>query len=732
MSRACCSRIGRRIGSRRFGVGNDRENWSGNSCELGRRPKAESANQLLMADANWLVEKCQGTDLKKERRSKASCFMARIMLRWSILVGLVLLGGVHLTWGQVDIFQSEVYKKRKGLVLNVKDTDADTFAAINFGNNQPIYKSYFVHANPQNFSGTIVDLNPYSLKRIWVYANTQANKELILRSGLRFDSKVYLVSSKPDNQSIIFSEFYTIHNETAPVERIVEDWKNLKIQNEPEYIWKRRVNVEGIHFYVGAMNYVSMISLPDDKSDQATGFCSEIIRLLSKSMNFTYEYKTPPRNVFGTFSESKEWTGLAGLVVRNEVDFTANLVPMSYERADEMNFSRGITLEQSVFVYKKSTSGAIPLQRMFTPGVAVMFVVVFVVLLLSAIFIAYLYRLGHLHAVMEVVLSILASFMNQGFTERFSANSMRILLYTSLLLGILFVNILSARLASLLSVQLEDDPVNQFEDVIDKELELFVQGQSSREEFFSLANKGSAANYIWETQLKDDPYQRPPTMVDVINNAFESDEGVIWTNPVVYKYWAVRNKSKACEMSLRRERRSIHHSFGVRKDWPYLQAMNYQLLKFIENGLISQLQAEWHHPQHLEQSSYCPKREESIKMVGIPDVKFYFFVLFTGVGLCVVFFVGEMIGRRKNLRAVLINQRKKNAQYAQAKKRPRSHSIRSFRAKTAHVKRSKPSSVSGGSATSRGSERSTTRSPKMSSVQPYFTFTNEEQQQYLP
>lgn len=113
-----------------------------------------------MADSNWLDgEKYQRIDLRKERSSKASCLMARIMLRWSILVGVLLLGGVHLTWGQVDIFQSEVYKKRKGLVLHVKDTDADTFTAINFGNNQPIYKSYFAERDPRNLSGTIVDLS---------------------------------------------------------------------------------------------------------------------------------------------------------------------------------------------------------------------------------------------------------------------------------------------------------------------------------------------------------------------------------------------------------------------------------------------------------------------------------------------------------------------------------------------------------------------------------------------
>lgn len=459
---------------------------------------------------------------------------------------------------------------------------------------------------------------------------------------------------------------YLIGSQTVPTQRVVEVWTNKTNSKEYEYIWRRRHNLEGMKIKIGALNYPSMITLNPDDPTKATGFCAELLYLLAQGMNFTFEYIQPERNVFGTTTEDEEWTGLAGLLVRNEVDMSANLVPMTYERTDDMNFSRGITMEQSIFVYRDQYGTVIPLQRVFSPEVIAIFVTIFFVLMGIAVFISWLYRKGrffHFY-ILEIVLITLASITNQGFQERLSVSSMRILLYTSLLLGLLFVQVLSARLASLVSVHMDFKPINNFEEVIDQERNLYVLGQSSREEYFSKANCGSSAFEIWNNQMSLDDHFHPPNLTSLMDNALADENGVLWVNPVVFKIWAFHHREEACVLNIRRERRSIHQAFGVRKDWPYLQSLNYQILKATEIGLISQLQEEWHYPQHLEPETYCPRREEEQKRVGIRDIKAYWYILSGGIGVGMVLFLGEYLGKKRQ-------QYKAYRKYRKATKRRR-------------------------------------------------------------
>ncbi|TRY61305.1 hypothetical protein TCAL_14963 [Tigriopus californicus] len=578
---------------------------------------------------------------------------------------------------QVDLLESEVLSMRFGLVILFRDDDFKVSEAVNFVSDQLVFKTFVSDAEDVNdFNGTIVDLHPksnlkprydddpYAFRRRWLLADSDHNRRLVVKSGPTFDSKVYLLASQ--NTSISISEMYLVGSHTVPTQRVVEVWINGTNSKDYEYIWRRRYDLKGMKLKIGALNYPSMITVDHEDPTKATGFSAELLMILSKGMNFTFEYIQPERNVFGTNTEAEEWTGLAGLLVRNEVDISANLVPMTYERTDDMNFSRGITMEQSVFVYRDQYGTIIPLQRVFSSEVIAIFVTIFFVLMGIAVFISWLYRKGrffHFY-ILEIVLITLASITNQGFQERLSVSSMRILLYTSLLLGLLFVQVLSARLASLVSVHMDYKPINTFEEVIDQKRNLYVLGQSSREEYFSKANCGSSAHEIWNNQMSLEDYFHPPNLTSLMDNAMADESGVLWVNPVVFKLWAFHHRKEACVLNIRRERRSIHQAFGVRKDWPYLPSLNYRILKAIETGLVSQLQEEWHHPQHLEPESYCPRREEEQKRVGIRDIKAYWYILCGGIGVGMVLFLGEYLGKKRQ-------QYKAYRKYRKATKRRR-------------------------------------------------------------
>ncbi|XP_045124130.1 probable glutamate receptor [Portunus trituberculatus] len=67
-----------------------------------------------------------------------------------------------------------------------------------------------------------------------------------------------------------------------------------------------------------------------------TGFVDEIVKYLARAMNFRYRYVVSPDGTFGTRLPDGSWTGLMGMVVREEADFAPGpfiINPQRYEAA---------------------------------------------------------------------------------------------------------------------------------------------------------------------------------------------------------------------------------------------------------------------------------------------------------------------------------------------------------------------------------------------------------------
>jgi hypothetical protein len=71
------------------------------------------------------------------------------------------------------------------------------------------------------------------------------------------------------------------------------------------------------------------------------GLFPNLVQLLSRKLNFTYEYVLPPDNEFGegVRNEDGELDGLLGMVNRREVDFTATAIPLDGPEHAFMDFT---------------------------------------------------------------------------------------------------------------------------------------------------------------------------------------------------------------------------------------------------------------------------------------------------------------------------------------------------------------------------------------------------------
>nr|XP_045624236.1 probable glutamate receptor [Procambarus clarkii] len=112
--------------------------------------------------------------------------------------------------------------------------------------------------------------------------------------------------------------------------------KFSKLQNGPELV-------------VAAEEFEPHIALVKEKSvTSATSFTGPMVNLLkiiAKSVNFTYRYVRPPDGSWGAKLADGSWTGMVGMVGRGEADFGLGPFGVSATRAEMVDFTREILTE---------------------------------------------------------------------------------------------------------------------------------------------------------------------------------------------------------------------------------------------------------------------------------------------------------------------------------------------------------------------------------------------------
>ncbi|XP_015913069.1 probable glutamate receptor [Parasteatoda tepidariorum] len=70
-----------------------------------------------------------------------------------------------------------------------------------------------------------------------------------------------------------------------------------------------------------------------------SGFEAELINLLSRKLNFEYEILVPTDSSYGSRDASGNWTGMVGMLARNEADMAFALMGITEDRSTVVDFS---------------------------------------------------------------------------------------------------------------------------------------------------------------------------------------------------------------------------------------------------------------------------------------------------------------------------------------------------------------------------------------------------------
>lgn len=169
----------------------------------------------------------------------------------------------------------------------------------------------------------------------------------------------------------------------------------------------------------------------------------------------------------------------------------------------------------------------------------------------------------------------------------------RVLFYTALLFGLLLINFYAARLASHVSVRKPIDFINSIEDLEKKNLELYIRQGTATLDSFRYAGEGNPRKRIWHNQLSKSPKFVPETLEETWKSLLEQPNSIILINHNRFLDWLDRQPSLSiCDFHIAIIE-AVELGFGFNKDFPFLDAMNYQLFQMKEQGLLAKLKTNW-------------------------------------------------------------------------------------------------------------------------------------------
>ena len=482
----------------------------------------------------------------------------------------------------------------------------------------------------------------------WVFVHSTNNLKMIQELKPHYQSKVFTISY--DSNLLTLWEHYFISKSSDVTTHKVEVWEGENIAYKNNFIWERRSNLHLLQFKVAIIDYPPHTMMPDkSKPADATGFNVDFLMELQNAFNFTYNLVTPEDGAFGRADENGNYNGIMGMVQRREIDFSAQIMKVTLERAKASTFTQVVSIHSNVYA-TLNMGGEVrgSFLSLFDFSIWLTVIAFLLSVIIMAIFYTKVYGsslTNHLQKDFPLLsISYFAAFVSQGSEDIIPFPSLKVLKFTALILGFFVVQMISARMASNLSVERIIPRIGHFEDIKDKGLNLYVLGGSAILDTFALANPGSLERILYEDQIKTDPKFTAPKPLELLHNMLDDPSGVIVYNPTSLAYWVSDNKEIGCKMETLPRTIKIRLAYPVQLNFPFIDAFNYHVKKLHQSGIIENLKTKWLRPVEKSKDYVCSAVEETeLQGVQFGSVTSNFMLLGAGILLGCLAFLAEKV-----------------------------------------------------------------------------------------
>ncbi|XP_017775694.1 PREDICTED: glutamate [NMDA] receptor subunit 1 isoform X2 [Nicrophorus vespilloides] len=391
------------------------------------------------------------------------------------------------------------------------------------------------------------------------------------------------------------------------------------------------------------------------------GFCMDLLKELSKKINFTYSLALSPDGQFGNYvpknsSNKKEWTGLIGELVMERADMIVAPLTINPERAEFIEFSKPFKY-QGITILEKKPSRSSTLVSFLQPFSNTLWILVMVSVHVVALVLYLLdrfspfgrFKLANTDGTEEDALNLssaiwfawgvlLNSGIGEGTPRSFSA---RVLGMVWAGFAMIIVASYTANLAAFLVLE---RPKTKLTGINDARL------RNTMENLTCATVKGSAVDMYFRRQVELSNMYR--TMES--NNYATAEEAI--TDVKHGKLMAFIWDSSRLEFEAAQDCELVTagelfgrsgYGIGLQKSSPWSDDVTLAILDFHESGFMESLDNKWILQGNLQQ---CEQFEKTPNTLGLKNMAGVFFLVAVGIAGGIILIVIEMAYKKHQIK----------------------------------------------------------------------------------
>ncbi|GFY62987.1 probable glutamate receptor [Trichonephila inaurata madagascariensis] len=233
-----------------------------------------------------------------------------------------------------------------------------------------------------------------------------------------------------------------------------------------------------LHLKVVTMNITHIFQAHKDKNGTLRGFSGTdfpLLQMLSKHLPFSYDLLVRTDYAFGSIDKNGEWTGMIGMLKRNEADMALGWMSNTYDRQKVVDFSFPYLIDSIIFI----TATPKNLQRelpFVNPFQSLVWIYLLISLVLSGFALSILSipitgnkngKESFFGRWFKEIRKIFALLLGQGRYDYYRSNKVRVFMYLwSLSKLVLVFSYLSDLLASLM-IPIKERPLKNVQELND-------------------------------------------------------------------------------------------------------------------------------------------------------------------------------------------------------------------------------------------------------------------------
>ncbi|KAG8298610.1 Glutamate receptor ionotropic, NMDA 1, variant 2 [Homalodisca vitripennis] len=392
------------------------------------------------------------------------------------------------------------------------------------------------------------------------------------------------------------------------------------------------------------------------------GYCMDLLRELSKTIDFTYNLTLSPDGQFGSYiiknnsGGKKEWTGLIGELVNDRADMIVAPLTINPERAEFIEFSKPFKY-QGITILEKKPSRSSTLVSFLQPFSNTLWILVMVSVHVVALVLYLLdrfspfgrYRLANTDSTEEDALNLssaiwfawgvlLNSGIGEGVPRSFSA---RVLGMVWAGFAMIIVASYTANLAAFLVLE---RPKTKLTGINDARL------RNTMENLTCATVKGSAVDMYFRRQVELSNMYR--TME--ANNYDTAEEAIrdVKIGKLMAFIWDSSRldfeAAQDCELVTAGELFGRSgYGIGLQKGSPWADVVTLEILNFHESGFMESLDNKWILQGNLQQ---CEQYEKTPNTLGLKNMAGVFILVAAGIVGGIGLIIIEMVYKKHQIR----------------------------------------------------------------------------------